>query len=734
VTATVNKLTSNLKLLVSSVNYGDNLTLRANITDNNFKLVDNGEVFIYCNGKLKTSFNTMNGMVIYDFGKLKSGKYKVNLLYKAKNYKSISKTVNATVKKLSPSIRLSSNIVEYGNRPEISINVSYNNKELSFGNYTIFVDGIKYKQGKYKGYTQQSLGQYASGKYKVNILYRDPNCNSISKTIYVTVNKATAVIKTFKQNIYENENASAIINITSSGNSKISYGAVNIKLDGKLKATITNTNGQINYKLGKLSRGTHNISYTFSSNNFNTITAGSTIVVNKLRDAQLWFDSEYTSIITDKNSEKIGVHLYSDDDMYNGTINYYVDERFSNSVRITNITYLREYDYYSAGASLTLNFTSGTHEVKVVFVKRGFNSLSDKITVYVKNAVYVSASGSDNTGDGSLVRPYNTINKAIKEAPNGGVVNLLSNFTTLGVNQIKITKNITIHQQKDAHISITTDNDKLFVIPKNIKVKLEDVFIIDSVSGTIFDNNGTLIMDNCFFRNDFINSIYVKSVKSIIHNRGTLIIQNSLFGENKGASLGGVIHSFSGKLEIYYSLFYDNFIQSTEEYMGSGGCIMVENTNTIIKDSFFETNSISGMGGAIFKQNGNLIVNNTLFSGNTAGGGGAISTVDTSSTSTLNVENSSFENNNANYRGGSISIDGTRNVIINNNNFINSTVIHDFYDYDIYKMGGRVISADNTYNINIEDNYWGETYPTWGKVIGGISQPNYYYTNPLDLD
>ncbi|MBE6459893.1 MAG: autotransporter outer membrane beta-barrel domain-containing protein [Alphaproteobacteria bacterium] len=125
-----------------------------------------------------------------------------------------------------------------------------------------------------------------------------------------------------------------------------------------------------------------------------------------------------------------------------------------------------------------------------------------------------------------------------------------------------------------------------------------------------------------------------------IYNTGKLTIVDTDFVGNSAIKLGGAIYS-SGKLDLDEVSFVSNSV--TEE---DGGALFITGgQENNITNSIFEANHADNYsGGAILLQNGVLNIDNTTFVGNTAMESGAIFTY-SSQPNTLNITNSVFDSN-----------------------------------------------------------------------------------------
>ena len=149
-----------------------------------------------------------------------------------------------------------------------------------------------------------------------------------------------------------------------------------------------------------------------------------------------------------------------------------------------------------------------------------------------------------------------------------------------------------------------------------------------------------------------------------IYNAGAMVIADTDFVGNTATALGGAIYS-SGKLDLDRVNFISNSVIEED-----GGALFItggqENniTNSIFRDNHADNYS----GGAILLKNGVLNIDNTTFVGNTAMESGAIFTY-SSQPNTLNITNSVFDGNMALSAGAvqAMNIANISNTVFKNN-------------------------------------------------------------------
>ena len=312
-----------------------------------------------------------------------------------------------------------------------------------------------------------------------------------------------------------------------------------------------------------------------------------------------------------------------------------------------------------------------------------FISLIFLITDLNAATIYVSASGNDDSGDGSFNSPYLTIQRGIDEANTMDSVMVLDGIYTGGIiidnKQISLigesmtdTKiNVPITEPnisiRDTPDTVRIENFKIkrgnsadggglyinnsIVSAKNIdlsnntsstnggainlygsSLKLEDGQIYlnssETYGGAINCSNSELEING----GDIYNNSSWAGGAIFVDSLSTCLLKHINFNNN-GANRGGAIATFrGGKLTIHESDFYQNSANGWEEnvdqnfptYAG-GGAIYQEFADTlIISNSSFSTNSATaGPGGAMALYHGTeVILNDLVIRNNTSTGGG----------------------------------------------------------------------------------------------------------------
>jgi predicted outer membrane repeat protein len=262
------------------------------------------------------------------------------------------------------------------------------------------------------------------------------------------------------------------------------------------------------------------------------------------------------------------------------------------------------------------------------------------------STVYVNATGGNDSNNGTINHPYQTIVQGINSIEENGTVHIADGtYSGTGNTNLTITKNMNITGQSQQGTIINGSNTNwIFHINNNITVNIQNLTITNGSAptgdaGAIY-NEGTLTLNNSTFTNN-----YAYSWGGAIYNEGTLTVTGSTFTNNTSV-YGGAIGNDVCTLTINNSTFTNN------KARWNGGAIYNIGAMTV-NGSTFTGNIAVNDGGAI--DNNNIMSNITTvtgstFTGNNAQYGGAID----NKVHTLTVTGSTFTNNNVSWDGGAI--------------------------------------------------------------------------------
>lgn len=272
---------------------------------------------------------------------------------------------------------------------------------------------------------------------------------------------------------------------------------------------------------------------------------------------------------------------------------------------------------------------------------------------YDGNEFYVDL-GGDDSNSGQLNSPFNSINKAVEVSnPRDNVVIHLGEGTFEGNGNVMISINKAHLSQGGSITIVGAGADKTIIKGSNAYyafniyadsvVTLRDLSIVDckSVEGGAICNSGTLLVDNCIFRNNF--AFNTGGAISSIEN-GDCKIYNSVFINNSvtcndeyGNANGGAVYSLKSDLLVDSCRFVGNFAKGNCLNAISGGAIYVgaylnnvpsvKNSNFInnyVVSTNFRTNWEYAKGGSIYMINCNLFndsfINSSVTGNNGVGG------------------------------------------------------------------------------------------------------------------
>jgi len=250
--------------------------------------------------------------------------------------------------------------------------------------------------------------------------------------------------------------------------------------------------------------------------------------------------------------------------------------------------------------------------------------------------IYVSPTGDDDTGNGTVDEPFATIQKGIDLVPEGGQVVVMPG-TYSG-----------------------TGNTHLDYAGKAITVRSSDPNDPNVVAATIIDSSPSSRAFH-FYNGEGPNTV-VNGLTII--NGGTLepggaircfgagpTIRNCRISHNIAFSRGGAIYCYNGSPTITGCSFTDNTCQEWIDQMAFGGAIACEGSSTVtVTNCRFTGNYADKFGGAVYAEDSTVEFSNCLITGNAALSGGGIY----SSYSSLNLVNCTFAGNYAYYFGGAI--------------------------------------------------------------------------------
>ena len=382
---------------------------------------------------------------------------------------------------------------------------------------------------------------------------------------------------------------------------------------------------------------------------------------------------------------------------------------------------------------------------------KGFTDLSTLINEsseisLVNNYVYQSNDSALQTGI--------PINKEVTIEGNG--------FTINSTNLARLFNIGTAGKLTLRNVVLITDNVVSENGGSNANILNKGELILDGVtftskriweSGTIiastilnYDANSKMTIKNSVFEDSLVNYTDTAGTVSpygLIFNKGTLLINNTLFRNNGIYSLGktmnnqfgGLIYENGVSLTIENTLVEKNFVthittQGTASTLLNGLICSYGKAVTINNCTFREnnlstasTNANANAFGAICMRGGTLNIANSNFVKNNAQSGSAIATSVVAAT--INSMNNTFEENTA-LNGGAIYI--YHNGILKSSN--------DVYKRNSAENGGAIYAKTfntNYANVSVENSIFEDNIATTGTAIYKsnltVANNNYWASN-----
>ena len=477
------------------------------------------------------------------------------------------------------------------------------------------------------------------------------------------------VLNSSNDNKVTNNNLTGLINLTNSKRNTIESNSFKIDSNNINLITITNSSSTI-VKNNFIDSHSQDIVLINSNNssldeiveNTMTVNASSAVIYNAFNVKNSQISKNHISI----NGTKLSAIIFEGNSS-------------SNNVSENNIiSFSKNSDDYAVWINsdknlsnlIIKNYLIASDGLKIA--DRAVYAPFDVVHSNTPADIYVSSqNGSDSMGDGSEENPYATLSYAIENALNHSTIHVNSgNYTE---SNITIDKDIFI-VTNNGEVVIDAKQSQLFNIEKSGNLYISGVLIKNAHNeegGSVFINNGQLFINNSMICNSssFFDNSHPVWENITYDEDGEIDQAFSHDCENSG--LGGVILN-NGELTIYQSKFYNN--------LGHYGGVIADFGKTSIESSDFY-NNLGVHGGVIFTNSKNLLsVKDSLFKDNTAlttidycalrlyttgwsinegknyqvssickiqiGSGGVIYT-----NSSINIENSEFSNNCANYGG-----------------------------------------------------------------------------------
>lgn len=277
--------------------------------------------------------------------------------------------------------------------------------------------------------------------------------------------------------------------------------------------------------------------------------------------------------------------------------------------------------------------------------------------------IYVSSSGNDSTGYGTIANPYATIAKAYTEAATSATIYMMSNITQSAAATMGNAKTITLTSCTKSSNTACAYSTAYSLTRKNT---FTNDYMIKQTQGTLNLTNIKLNGNSTSSSGGLISSSATLNVKSgatltnakstsyggAINTSGTLTVSGGTISSNT-ADRGGGIYASSTTSTVNLSSGSITSNTATNSSSSGGGIFSYGTIN--ITGGTISNNTAEATGGGVWVAK-KLTMSAGTITNNTAGGagGGITITYQTSSASVATISGGTISNNTAGASGGGI--------------------------------------------------------------------------------
>ena len=309
-------------------------------------------------------------------------------------------------------------------------------------------------------------------------------------------------------------------------------------------------------------------------------------------------------------------------------------------------TYTCQYSMDNGSTWTTVTSSSTTVYVGVdngvVLARGSTTSLSTSYTV-VRNKLYISSSGDDSIGAGTINKPYATIGKSYTSGASTSTIYAMSNVTAASTATMGSSKTITLTSctKSGSGASATCPTSSAYTITRDSAFTGN---LINETTGALTLNTITLDGNNVANTSPLINNASGASLN---------VNSNATLKNNKASSSGGAIVN-GGTLTIAGGTIINNTSG------GNGGGIYTTGNLTMSSGTITSNQATSSGGGIAVVKNSSaptITLSGGTISSNTASYGGGIlngASSAASADSTLKIQGVTISNNTSNNSGGGI--------------------------------------------------------------------------------
>ena len=515
------RLASNISLEnVSSIKYGDNVTLVANLPSE-----VTGNVTFTINGENYTA-GVKDGVSRVTINNLGAGSYNVSAKYLGDlTYStSVSNTVSFNVSKVNSTMNINVKDINFGEIAIITVNLPVS----STGNVTFIINNKNYTASVKDGVAKLELGNLTSGTYNIIAKYDgDNNYNPCENTASFKVNKLESSLKITVSDVKIGEDVIITVNAP-----KDATGSITFDVNGKIE-TVSLKNGVATLTLPKVKSGEYNISVTYAGDDNYLASSNSTsFKVNKLE----------SNLVIDIGEVKLGEDVI---------INVKTQKDATGTVTITINNIKEVINLVNGSATYTLSkVTAGVYNISAIYSGDDKYLASSNNTSFAVNkfnsTVLVNVSNI-RVGDEEIITIVvpNDATGVVEIIVNGKkeTLNLTGGVASLVLDDLVAGNyNVTVNYSGDDKY-LASSNSTSFTVSK-----IDDYQIIVATPGIIAGENGIIYVSLPDGATGTItvkinNKTYVVNVTGDVTEiaidpleEGVVMITTTYSGDNKYAS------------------------------------------------------------------------------------------------------------------------------------------------------------------------------------------------------
>ncbi len=360
---------------------------------------------------------------------------------------------------------------------------------------------------------------------------------------------------------------------------------------------------------------------------------------------------------------------------------------------------------------------------------------------------YVSTTGSDSTGDGSLGNPWATITNALDNAPDDGSVILVQPGTYNGRIRLRgtFTNGITVKSQTPYQAKLRhTSTVITCYTAKGITLEGFDIAHTGSGAGALViqiqdligDPGGADFTSNITIKDNIIHDSFNNDLLKINNGAGDIIVEGNMFYNQTGSDEHIDINSVTNVV-VQDNVFFNDFEGS--------GRVNGNNTSSyiVIKDSNDNSDGILGSQNITVRRN--VFLN---WQGSTGSNFVLVGEdgMDYFEAQNVLVENNLMLGNSRNVMRASVGVKGSEGITFRNNSVVGNLPA---FAYDM-RLNTEGLNDPNE-NVHFFNNLWSDPTGTMGagnsgsndfsdtpvgETLSFILENNLYYngTNPIPSD